>query len=363
MAQPKFLYKYRGGLFERDLEALEKSFIWAAEPETLNDPFEATIVLGKNQLVTLDLLTSGLIRMGSKGEHDRRPEHKSFLDALTDFVEKAKKWGIFSGAQSAFDELSWAHYAHAHQGFCIEYDLNRLQRRQLRAERLLQVEYHERPPLIDPSMLFGKAADDDFLRLTTGLVATKSIAWTHGKEWRIVAGLPGRKSHDPRAVVGIYFGYRMPEEEKRKLMSRLKGRGISYSQMHLVPNAYELKAEPVVDPFHVPGPTIEDLQRINIEDWMIYASGDLEPLREALASLARWQIATDPECESVVNVTLGTASNLFFVTCSHPSGDPLKVKNVYYTREQVLQIHESIQAGTVPDPKKFPPADEKGAVG
>lgn len=93
---------------------------------------------------------------------------------------------------------------------------------------------------------------------------------------------------------------------------------------------------------------------------MIYTPGALSAMRPALESLARWQIATDRSCASTDNVTQGSSSGLFFVSCQHPSGDALRAKSVFYTRQQVQEIHRLIGAGAVPSPEDFPPADQVG---
>ena len=41
-------------------------------------------------------------------------------------LEMRKTVGIYSLSRTPYDELMWSHYGESHEGFCIEYDLERL---------------------------------------------------------------------------------------------------------------------------------------------------------------------------------------------------------------------------------------------
>lgn len=333
---PKFLYKYRGGAFARDLKALEENFIWAASPETLNDPFEVTVVLGKDEFLTIDLLTRSLLELRPESKRTWEPQHKSFLDAVTNFAESVRKWGIFSLAHTPLDELSWAHYANSHQGFCIEYDLERLQEQALRQELVLRVEYQDRPPLIEPALILG-TADPNLLQLTTRLVSTKSTRWRHEGEWRVVTGTPGKKAYDYRAATAIYFGYRMTEEEKLAIMARLQGRGISYYQMKLVPSSYELEAVAILDPLHDAPRYLDALAPIEAgvpltDQYLSSHEGFTELIEKAIEIVRR-----EPYCFKVtfayVSGSKGTPEDpVFYVTCDGPNGIP---KNFWLSKREI----------------------------
>lgn len=98
------------------------------------------------------------------------------------------------------------------------------------------------------------------------------------------------------------------------------------------------------------------IRAIEIENWQIYTPPGHEGMRRPLESLAQWQIATDPSCSDTDSVTFGKSSGLYFISCLHPSGRAIDGRNVFYSREQVLSLHASLEAGDVPSPQRFRPA-------
>ena len=103
------------------------------------------------------------------------------------------------------------------------------------------------------------------------------------------------------------------------------------------------------------GPTLEDVQSVPVEDWMIFVPPDMDAMRGPLENLTRWQIAVDASCASTDNVSYGPASKLFFISCQHPSGDARRAKNVFFSKEQVLEISRLIEGGEMPLKESFVP--------
>lgn len=333
---PEKFYKYRGGCFSRDLRALAEDYLWAASPSELNDPFEVTVVLGEDQIRTVDLLTPGSLQSGGASFGDR------LLGVLRNFVETVRGWGIYSLSTCPADELSWAHYADSHRGFCIEYSSAKLLRGSLNAELVLNVTYGDEPPVIS----LAHVMNDDAIGtiLPRALVATKSKAWQHEREWRIVTGTPGQKQYDFRAVEAIYFGYRMPEEQRKAMVTALEGRGIDFYLMQPIPRSYKL--EPTLVRSTANSFVTYRYKVSPVQDGVPYLDSYLksrpdfiELIRKAVEVVRR-----EPYCEKVIGAyESGSQSTpqepVFYVTCE---GDDAVPRNYHLSRTEIERRYAEI---------------------
>ena len=130
-----------------------------------------------------------------------------------------------------------------------------------------EVGYKNDIPKLTYDSLLGSKSDqlNELLKLAIG---TKSEAWTHEQEIRIIMNTYGRVDYDHRAIKAIYFGLRMPKTNQEledlkqgelpdslekvsqeQVMSDLRGRGINYYQLGLKPNTYKLEAILIKDVF------------------------------------------------------------------------------------------------------------------
>ncbi|RZJ90845.1 MAG: DUF2971 domain-containing protein [Chryseobacterium sp.] len=239
---PKFLYKYRGGsdeIFERDLASLVDSYYWSAAIPSLNDPCEALIRtesyfnhLNQFEKIAQSIFTSGL-------------DIKPVKDATSQLFDKVLTTGVFSLSKSYDDELLWSHYAAAHHGFCVGFDMHFLQKGlKPYFSNLIEVRYDPFPPEIN---LFDQILSREKDQMLLQLIGTKSTKWANEQEIRIVTDEPGRQAYDFRAVSKIYFGLRMPQQQREQVMCALKGRGIDYFEMEMAKDAYRFTPRAVTD--------------------------------------------------------------------------------------------------------------------
>lgn len=230
-------YKYRGGddnVFERDLESLESNYFWAPSRLELNDPCE-TLVSAEMLRRQIDGLTKLF------GQNKTSIEH--LYSAIDTLLDKRSKVGIYSLSTSFDHELLWAHYADSHKGFCIQYDLDLLVNQNIYQDlHIFPVVYKKELPSISIEDISKER--DYFFRKVFG---TKSNLWTYEKEIRVITDTFGENDYDYSAVIAIYFGYRMLDQHKKKMMNRLQGRGIKYFQMYLEDNSYKFRERPVED--------------------------------------------------------------------------------------------------------------------
>ena len=230
-------YKYRGGddkAFERDLESLENNYFWAPSRIELNDPCE-TLVSDEMLRRQIDGLTKLF------GKNQTSIEH--LYSALDILMDKRSKVGIYSLSTSFDHELLWAHYANSHKGFCIQYDLDLLAHQNIYQNlHVFPVDYKKELPSISIEDISKEK--DYFLCKVFG---TKSKLWEYENEIRIITDTLGENDYDYSAVTAVYFGYRMLDQHKEKMMNRLQGRGIKYFQMYLEDNSYKFRKRPVED--------------------------------------------------------------------------------------------------------------------
>lgn len=251
-------YKYRGGdngIFERDLDALNKNYFWAPNYLNLNDPCE-TLVSAKTIKLQIDTFLKLPSFKSISAEH--------LYSALDKMINKRSSVGIYSLSNSHDHELLWAYYADSHKGFCIQYDLDLLIKKNIYQElHHFPVIYKNKPPSITISDISKMEMGNLFQKL----FGTKSKLWEHEKEFRIITDIIGENDYDYSAITAIYFGYRMPDENKEKIMNLLKGRGIKYYQMFLKDKSYQFKAHPIKDKFNKNKPylfqILEKTKKIN----------------------------------------------------------------------------------------------------
>ncbi|WP_320019074.1 DUF2971 domain-containing protein [Labilibaculum manganireducens] len=218
------VYKYRGiGEFTRDLGSLDRNEIYAPLFKDLNDPFEG---LFKDEL--------------AKFIEDKKKRIDQFPISMTELYTKIKdskdSLGIYSLSKNYCNELMWAHYADSYQGFCIEYELEKLKTNYLIPKTVneLTVKYTPKPQ----SLTYKDAGESSGLQK---LFATKSIPWEYEKEIRLIFDTSGTKSYPLSALTGIYFGSELLPENKEKLINTLEGRDVRFYEINRKDNSYKLE--------------------------------------------------------------------------------------------------------------------------
>jgi hypothetical protein len=218
------VYKYRGiEFFNRDVETLAKSKIYASTFDKLNDPFEGIF----------DDQVSALITFFEKTFKVDGTEVRERLKAIIDYKSTL---GIYSLSKCSKNELLWAHYAHSHTGFCIEYELKGLKENYLIPHTVneLEVDYKKTPHPIFPQD-FKKT--ELFLRK---LFATKSKGWKYENEIRLIFDKFGFKDYHPSTLTGIYFGAEMEEENRKLLIDSLTNLDVKFYEIYRKKDSYEL---------------------------------------------------------------------------------------------------------------------------
>lgn len=154
--------------------------------------------------------------------------------------------GICSFATTALDPRQWAYYAASYTGYCVEYETSVLLDGRPDNDLLLEVHYLDVPPVVDLLEGLGALVMEDQKaarrRVAQTVIGTKASGWQHEGEWRLVTERPGRIGHDPKAVTGVYVGYRIGARLRSSLYRQLGRRGIPVFEVGPQKGSYILSA-------------------------------------------------------------------------------------------------------------------------
>lgn len=210
MSEPLRFYKFKK-INKRLIESIVSRSIFASSPESLNDPFDCQIDLGKLFERAISLAPVEKLSL-IKSFY----ENTSFLD---NWKKQISSKGIYSfsriNSEVLFEPLMWSHYADEHRGVCLEYILPK----EFIVENLIGEG-------LDNSMILCGSVDyqdNEFVNcileapqnidgFTTALVRkyllTKSPSWHYEKEGRLVMWKSGSIKLPSNALHRVYFGLR-----------------------------------------------------------------------------------------------------------------------------------------------------------
>ena len=224
---PPNLYKYQPCDYYA-FSNLKKRVLWFSEPGSFNDPFDCDInftitdINDENLESKFNLLLDSfrdkenfLQKYSREGKYNQRfrdDVEKGAIYATN--VVKENQWrnlGVTCFSESNENILMWSHYAGSHCGFCLGFDTNLSP---FMPEKLLKV-YYSKTNVYPPLSLKDIPHNLNLIDTQLGL---KSCHWEYENEWRLFAG-GGNKEYpyNSKSLTGIYFGYRMSEENKNAI--------------------------------------------------------------------------------------------------------------------------------------------------
>jgi len=218
-------YKYRSidqdnleNTLNKDVESLIANQLYASPFKALNDPFENIY----NETI------SDFMNQIGKDTYDVKPKLEKVLEAISNV-------GIYSLSKSYNNELMWAHYANSHKGFCIEYDIDKLETSYRIPKTVHQFEvcYESKPQTLN---IYDVGKPNGLKKL----LAIKSKTWNYEKEIRLVFDTAHLKDYLPSALTGIYFGSEMKKEHKNYLIDALKDKNVKFYDINRKANSYKL---------------------------------------------------------------------------------------------------------------------------
>jgi hypothetical protein len=191
---------------------LESNQLWFTKASCLNDIFELSPSYEMTPETTLEELSNAVLvsRQCGRLEHALSPQGLSY--AVTEVVSRAiaekrpglptdfssfgsvnrmyhqllesylEEIGLMCFSTCPLNQLMWAYYAGSYTGFCVGYEINLEESKDI-GLFLKNVNYSKERPTLDIwQMLFSD--------ISKPVVFTKSLAWSHENEVRIAANLP-----------------------------------------------------------------------------------------------------------------------------------------------------------------------------
>lgn len=166
---------------------------------------------------------ANMLAVASHFNRESRMEWRSML----------RRFRVLSLCAEGKNALLWSHYADSHRGVALEFDASSTAAMPFVTAE--PVKYRKRAPCAYSKKNFiedalGLAALPDAARALVPLVMTKSVEWTHEREWRVVR-LAAEGDQDlfsdlpfsPRSLSRIFLGCRISPHDKREISCLVTG--------------------------------------------------------------------------------------------------------------------------------------------
>lgn len=229
------IYKYIP-CSKKHLAAIKKNQLWMSLAGDFNDPFDCDhpIVTDMSHEDRLSVIAKiGSCNVEELAEH---PDYtKNLIEEVVagHFKAKLAEVGICCFSKCWDSVAMWSHYAEDHRGVCLGYDATGLIG--TTGYNFLPVKYQAKPPLIhakDIAFNFDEAVDR--------YVFTKKQEWSREKEIRLVNLRSGKGLvESPLVLRSVIFGLRT--KDKDRIEARLRGRAVSFYNIHKKPGTFKLK--------------------------------------------------------------------------------------------------------------------------
>lgn len=225
------LYKYMKAT-ERALDVITEGVIWYSKPDRFNDPFDCDIDIASN--VTWNQY-AGMIRWEGQQKGKSKDEIRRMIDleanrldlkvpseyiqrvrsGVPEIKRRLRSEGILALSSIPDSIPMWSYYADSHSGVCI--GLKREPGNALGSTAANPVQYTDDYPDISYYDLIENPG-----YLTKTLMRTKSRAWEHELEWRVII-TNGDVLHElPGPIDCVIFGVRTADEFKKAVETTVK---------------------------------------------------------------------------------------------------------------------------------------------
>jgi len=287
---PRFIYKYRS-CNKYAYNDLFNNFVHLSYPVAFNDPLDCSSVCTYEQGMLLKLLNEENNRKGKKHKEDDTDEFFSSINKHfwpDDYIEYVKnellkgkpykpilvnriqemgafsKWEaqnyykkfkrdldlqvlklgngyknkmlLCSFAATVKNNLMWSHYANSHTGFCMEYNLHKLDMDSQFLHALYPVIYSKKPLLSNIQACFYTEATKAMLT-----IMNKSSDWSYEEEFRLFC--PPEFEQDyymPILPSRIFLGLNIKTKDQEKIMKFAKKYYIEVRKMEINASSFNL---------------------------------------------------------------------------------------------------------------------------
>jgi hypothetical protein len=265
---PGMLYKFRPPT-NYAIDNLEQDTVWLNKPSEYNDPFEfaehidfdkiyntynelnreeVISMIASKQTLPDDVLKT--IREAANPLRAATEYQLAFLGqknpdettVLIDLIEQAlkqqfknnhqKKISFFQDAMKvcSFCEspnhlLMWGHYTHNYTGFCIEYNIHKWAKDDIRKRMLYPVIYSQN--LYEATDHFLQHIHTESFNVLYPILSgsTKSKEWLYEQEWRFIFNIGPdfpQQNYFMDCQSKVFIGFRMPEAIQKKIIEICK---------------------------------------------------------------------------------------------------------------------------------------------
>lgn len=210
---PRHVYRMRP-VNRHLLDSLINGELWFSGPQHFNDPFDCNIrmqVIHASPQEMKEYYDAHLIRLLTNRERKEvdvqglnAEVFERLLNAAASKVIRRK--GVACFLSNCEHLLTWAHYADAHKGVCLKFDVQEDEELFSTAKKVV---YSKVYPMYD-----HLRDRNDFVNT---MFHAKSIEWQYEGEVRVLKDAPGNYPFQKDALVEVIFGCRMIEKDLRTL--------------------------------------------------------------------------------------------------------------------------------------------------
>lgn len=251
------VYKYRNWKngFHRNI--LLHNEIYLASPKEFNDPFDCRISENFSSLSEEQLVTYfSIISNRENGTKDKVVDpYKIYSDRnsiqnhrdLINFQNQDTYYGILSLGLSWHSILNWSHYAECHRGFCVGFDLKKLQETGFfhKGDKVCYVQNY---PCIVPKAdkTNEESRENAFIK-----THTKAKDWEREEEYRLLRHfLPNKPLDSDRLIkitdsvfAEVILGICISDDDKKEIIRICKNKNIPVYQAKKKEFKFEIDRE------------------------------------------------------------------------------------------------------------------------
>lgn len=273
---PHYIYKYRS-CNKYAYNDLFNNFVHLSYPTAFNDPLDCSSVCTYEQALLLSLLdnksyddefvkhfwpndykeyvknellkgksyrpilVNRIQEMGVFSEWEAQNYYKQFkreidLQVLKLGEDYKKQILLCSFGATVKNNLMWSHYANSHTGFCIEYDLRKMDKESQFLHALYPIIYSKKPLLSDIKACFYTDPTKDMLT-----VMNKSSDWSYEEEYRLFC--PANFNQDyfmPILPSRIFLGLNIKTKDQDKIIKFARKYCIEIRKMEINASSFDL---------------------------------------------------------------------------------------------------------------------------
>ena len=184
------------------------------------------------------------------GESYYRAINAVIEQEYNEIQDTANRFRIACFAETPYSMLMWAHYAHYHEGFCVEYEMPDYSDKYANIyHNLFPVIYSDsRTDLTKISLNFkskGSLSNEEIWDFYKYGMLCKSLDWKYQNEWRLIScdNLLTDSNYNCKffKIKRVYLGNRMSKENRLEIIKICKDKGIPYTGVMIAANQFMMR--------------------------------------------------------------------------------------------------------------------------